>query len=147
MGYIARHLLENETIQFQTKKHWIIFFPALLCLAIAIYSTQITIFPKLALIPAAITLGYFGTTAIDYFFSEYAVTNYRVILKEGLIWRSSTAEKLSAIAKTELHQSILGRLLGYGQLAVYGFGGVNRYATICKPAEFQQQLQQCLQHP
>lgn len=145
MSYIKHHLLEDERILFQTKKHWIVFFPAIIALLISLYVSDNIIFPKLALIPYVMTLWLFGTTAIDYFFSEYAVTNHRVIMKEGLIWRASTAEKLSAVAKTELYQSILGRCLGYGKLIVFGFGGTNYYSTICQPTEFQRQIQGRLQ--
>lgn len=144
MSYIKHHLLEDERILFQTKKHWIVFFPALVGLIISYYVSRHIIFPTLAFIPYVLTLWLLATTAIDYFCSEYAVTNYRVIMKEGLIWRASTAEKLSAIAKTEWRQSILGRCLGYGQLIVFGFGGANYYSTICNPKEFQQQIQRCL---
>lgn len=145
MGYLKHHLLEQEVLQFQTKKHWIIFFPVLIWLIITGYVAHTAvIFPKIALIPLLITLITAITSAIDYFFSEYAVTNVRLILKEGLIWRRSTTEKLSAIAKTEVDQSILGRIFGYGHLIVFSFGGANRYSMLCRPIEFQKQLQRYL---
>lgn len=61
-------------------------------------------------------------------------------MKEGLIWSTSVETMLSTVAKSELQQSILGKIFGYGQLIVFGFGGSNRFSNIRHPAEFQRQL-------
>ncbi|MES2203930.1 MAG: PH domain-containing protein [Pseudomonadota bacterium] len=140
MSYVKRNLLEKETILFQTGKHWIIFFPVCIWFSLA-YLTYCTYLEnKLALIPLTLGVWFFLVAAIDFFFSEYAITNQRVFMKEGLIWRTSVETMLSSVAKSELQQSILGRILGYGQLIVFGFGGSNRFSNIRQPEVFQKQL-------
>ena len=140
MSYVKRNLLEKEMILFKTGKHWIVFLPVPIWLTLAylIYWSYLT--NMLALIPLAFAGWFFLMAIIEFFFSEYAVTNQRVIMKEGLIWRASVETLLSSVAKSELRQSIFGRLFGYGQLIVFGFGGSNRFSNIHHPEKFQQQL-------
>ena len=140
MSYVKRNLLEKETILFQTGKHWIVFLPVPIWLGLAylIYGSYLE--NSLAFIPLAFATWFFFVALIDFFFSEYAVTNQRVFMKEGLIWRTSVETMLTSVAKSELQQSILGRILGYGQLIVFGFGGSNRFSNIRHPEVFQKKL-------
>lgn len=141
MSYVKRNLLQDEKILFQTGKHWIVFFPVLIWLGLAYFVYYSSLVNILALIPLAFAFWYFLVACIEFFFSEYAVTSHRVFMKEGLVWRTSVETLLSTVAKSELQQSILGRLFDYGQLIVFGFGGSNRFSNIRHPAEFQRQLQ------
>jgi uncharacterized membrane protein YdbT with pleckstrin-like domain len=50
------------------------------------------------------------------------VTTERVILKRGLIRRSTEEFAVESIESVALHQSIWGRLFGYGSLLVRGAG-------------------------
>ncbi len=140
MSYVKRQLLDKETIVFHTGKHWIIFLPACIWagLALLIYLSYLEY--NLAIIPLAFACWFFIIAAIDFFCSEYAITNQRIFMKEGLLWRSSVETVLNSVAKSELQQSIMGRILNYGQLIVFGFGGANRFSTIANPSQFQRQL-------
>lgn len=140
MSYVKRNLLEKETILFQTGKHWIIFLPVFIWLGLAYLIYWSYLENTLALIPLTFAIWFFLIACIDFFFSEYAITNQRVFMKEGLIWRTSVETMLSSVAKSELQQSILGHILSYGQLIVFGFGGSNRFSNIRHPEAFQRQL-------
>lgn len=59
---------------------------------------------------------------IKYMFTEYGLTNNRVVTKTGFISRSTEEMKLSKIETVEVKQSILGRILGYGNVIVSGTG-------------------------
>lgn len=140
MSYVKRNLLEKETILFQTGKHWIVFLPAPIWLGLA-YLVYVSYLQNyLALVPLALAIWFFLTASLEFFFSEYAITSQRVFMKEGLVWRTSVETMLGSVAKSELQQSILGRILGYGQLIVFGFGGSNRFSNIRDPEVFQKQL-------
>ena len=54
--------------------------------------------------------------------AEMGVTNRRLILKTGLISRSIDELPVENIEAVEVSQSIMGRLLGYGQLHAHGTG-------------------------
>jgi hypothetical protein len=53
---------------------------------------------------------------------EMAVTNRRLILKTGLISRNIDELPVENIEAVEVSQSIMGRLLGYGQIHAHGTG-------------------------
>mgnify|MGYP000424437492 FL=1 len=55
-------------------------------------------------------------------FTEYGLTNNRVITKTGIIGRSTEEMKLSKVETVEIKQGVLGRILGYGNVIVSGTG-------------------------
>lgn len=91
------------------------------------------LFPWFAWVPSAIwfLLGplTFGVTWIvaiygilQLRFTDQGVTNKRVIMKTGIISRSTQEMKISSIETVEIRQSILGRIFGYGTVKVTGRG-------------------------
>lgn len=144
MSYIDKHLLPGEKILFKTSKHWIVFLPAIIWLVLSVFSYRIRVFQYAELIPLSVTFIMFLINSVDYFFSEYAITNQRVMMKEGFVWRKSVETLLSSVSRSELNQTILGRVLGFGQINIFGFGGSNAYACINQSSEFQRCLQQQL---
>jgi len=59
---------------------------------------------------------------IYYYNSDFVLTDRRVLSKFGLLSRTTSEQRLSKIESIHVHQSILGRLLGYGSLTVTGTG-------------------------
>lgn len=73
--------------------------------------------------------------------TEFAITNKRLILKKGWIMRKTEEIRLNRIEEVNLHQSITGRILGYGRLQVRGTGGSGiRLPQMARPLEFRQAL-------
>jgi uncharacterized membrane protein YdbT with pleckstrin-like domain len=54
--------------------------------------------------------------------TEIAVTNRRLIFKQGIIARNVKELKIENIEGINVHQSIIGRLLNYGQMSANGTG-------------------------
>lgn len=54
--------------------------------------------------------------------TEMAVTNRRVVLKRGLVSRKVEEMRIDYIEGADVNQTMLGRLLGYGQIKIYGTG-------------------------
>ena len=54
--------------------------------------------------------------------TEIVVTTYRFVYKTGLLARSTQEVSLNKIEEITLHQSVWGRLLGYGKLVLRGTG-------------------------
>lgn len=54
--------------------------------------------------------------------TELAVTNRRVIAKFGLIKRDTIEIQVGKIESVQVHQSVMGRLLGYGTVVFSGAG-------------------------
>jgi uncharacterized membrane protein YdbT with pleckstrin-like domain len=53
---------------------------------------------------------------------EQGVTNERVILKTGIISRTSEEMKISSIETVEIIQGVIGRIFGFGTIKVTGRG-------------------------
>jgi uncharacterized membrane protein YdbT with pleckstrin-like domain len=75
------------------------------------------------LLPAfGIGLIFMGIAWIRMRTTELAVTNRRVIVKFGLIRRDTIEIQISRIESVQVHQSVSGRLLGFGTLVFSGAG-------------------------
>lgn len=61
---------------------------------------------------------------IGFISTRYRVSKTKLITREGLIARQTTEILLGKIESIQVHQSLLGRLLGYGTIAVQGTGGM-----------------------
>ena len=141
MSYIDRNLLPDETILFRTQKSLVIFlFPFILAIAsiyVYIYMRNNSILAIVDWVPSAIVFLIWCHLGLDYWSSEYAVTNKRVMMREGFFVRHSTEMRLSAISQVNVDQSIIGQLLDYGIVSINAFGAFDAYPTISHPILFQ----------
>ena len=118
-NYVKNHLIKDESIAFETKYHWVIFFTlkSLFTLTIA------------PLIQRAL--------------SEFVITNRRIIIKEGFIARSTFEMNLSKIESVNVDQTVIGRILNYGSITIIGTGGTKEsFHNISKPLEFRKAFQE-----
>ena len=75
-------------------------------------------------------------------FSEFAVTDKRVLVKTGILNRHTLETLLTKIENMSVDQSILGRVLNYGTITITGTGGTKeQFARIAVPLEFRNQVQ------
>jgi uncharacterized membrane protein YdbT with pleckstrin-like domain len=126
-GYINSCLMPGETVIYRTKMHWAIFIMPVIasCFIIGI--------PWLI------------RAIIQYLTSEFGLTNRRVIMKQGWISRLSVELLLPKIESFVVDQSVMGRILGFGNIDVRGTGGIqNIFYGIAKPLEFNRKVQEQL---
>ncbi len=70
--------------------------------------------------------------------TEIVVTTYRFVYKTGLISRNTQEVSLNKIEEITLHQSVWGRLFGYGKLVLRGTGvGVISLPNIDDPIDIR----------
>ena len=119
--YIDNNLINDEYIVYETNYHWILYFNHL--------------------ISSIITLGIYPYLVSK--FSEFGITNKRLIIKTGILSRRTLELNLSKIESVNVNQSILGRILGYGSIGVIGTGGTKEYfISIKNPLEFRRKFQE-----
>ena len=119
--YIDNNLINDEYIVYETNYHWILYFNHL--------------------ISSIITLGIYPYLVSK--FSEFGITNKRLIIKTGILSRRTLELNLSKIESVNVNQSILGRILGYGSIGVIGTGGTKEYfVSIKNPLEFRRKFQE-----
>jgi len=157
MRYIDKTLLSTEKLIYFTRPHWIVFASALGALVVAFIfwhvgpmyiQTQSFIFQNLSfvdllsLLALILSAYWFLKAYIVYRFSEYAVTDRRVILKEGWIRRRALEIFLRKLEGIDVDQTVMGRILGYGTLIIIGTGGTqDHYYNIPDPFKFRKIIQ------
>ena len=156
MGYVDNNLIVGEQVTYRGRLHWVLFLkPALITLAVIVVaalivyisdsknlvSTEATgIILFVGVILASIPL---LSAALTWKSAEFSVTNKRVVLKIGFI-QSRTAEMfLNKIESVGVDQTILGRMLGYGDIVIRGTGGsLEPFRRVSSPLQFRNEIQE-----
>lgn len=146
--YIDEILQPGEKVLYSTNAHWIFFLPAMAGWAVAIVFLVlsrmiVTEMPVLLCLTMAALAAIFAlyktlTAWFHRWTTETDVTNLRVIHKTGFIKRRSFEMSLDKIESVDVEQSILGRILNYGDVTVLGVGeGKEPISTIASPLAFR----------
>lgn len=149
MGYLERTLQPGEEIVYQTHVHWVVYLPALLFAAGgagALVVAYLGAAPRdlltwlgLGLLAVALVLGL--AAWIKRISTEMAITNRRVMLKSGFVWRKTYEIDRSKVESVNVDQSILGRILDFGTVTVAGTGsGSAPMKDVRAPIEFRGKL-------
>lgn len=160
MSYVEKHLIPGESVEYETKLHWIVMLGhavigillALFAIAIPILWASLATKTKGASVPGAIYVialvfllvggALFFTGLLRRKATEMAVTSKRVIVKTGIAERRTVEILLSRIESVAVDEPALGRLLGYGTVIVRGTGGTpETFEKIYHPLEFREQVQ------
>jgi uncharacterized membrane protein YdbT with pleckstrin-like domain len=149
--YIEEILQPGERVLYATNAHWIFYWPAIVAwivaLALAILS-RVTTVDGLALACLA-AAGVVAIAALYWTFSawfhrwttETDVTSFRVVHKTGFIKRRTFEISLDKVESVDVNQSILGRMLNYGDVTIRGVGeGVETIRTISSPLAFRSSI-------
>ncbi len=148
MSYIDRNLLPGETILFRTRKSVVLFVPSVVLLLLSIVATDYflatPLLTKLVFVPWVITGIYFFYALLQYYSSEYAVTDSRIMMREGLFTRHSNEMRLTAISQVNVDQTLFGMMFNFGTVSINAFGAFDGYQLISNPFRFQRTVNQQL---
>jgi uncharacterized membrane protein YdbT with pleckstrin-like domain len=149
--YIDEILQPGEKVLYSTNAHWIFYLPAIgawiVAIAFFVVSRMIV-----AETPALICLSLAAIAAIFAFYkmstawfhrwtTETDVTNLRVVHKTGFIKRRTFEMSLDKVESVDVNQTILGRLMNYGDVTVRGVGeGAETIKTIASPLDFRNHI-------
>ncbi|MHB1670004.1 MAG: PH domain-containing protein [Thiomonas sp.] len=146
MSYIDRNLLTNEQVLHRAHLSRVVFISPSLLLLLGL--AVLTLDGDVAAIGVILLLaGLAGLLSafIRYKTSEFAVTNKRVIMKVGLIRRTSVEIVLNKIESITVDQGIAGRVFNFGSIAVVGTGGTHdSFHRIAAPLRFRRAVQEQL---
>ena len=149
--YIDEILQPGEKVLYSTNAHWIFYLPAigawilalvLLVLSRATTTEGIILLCLSAAVVVALAALYWTLTAwFQRWTTETDVTNLRVVHKTGFIKRRTFEMSLDKVESVDVDQSILGRLLNYGNVTVRGVGeGAETIDMIASPLEFRSHI-------
>jgi len=148
MRYIDHILQPGEALLYSGKLHWIVYIPAMIAFVLAVVTLSLSgrtasnsialswIFVSVALLATGAVLAFSAwfrrwTTEID-------VTDRRVVYKRGFINRHTVEMNMDKVESVDVDQSIMGRLLDYGDITVRGTGETWEVLRgIGRPLEFR----------
>lgn len=118
-SYVDKHLIKDETVAYETKLHWVIFFSLKSIFTLTIYAW------------------------LKRWLSEFVITNRRIVIKEGFIARRTFEMNLSKIETVNVDQTVMGRILNYGSITIIGTGGTREtFHNIARPMAFRRAFQE-----
>lgn len=115
------HIIETDI--FRVRPSFVPYF--FIILGIVLLSTilvlmLVPIASTLATIIAVVAAFAVGVVLLAFFTTEYALTTAKVHIKRGIIARYHEDIEVDRISSVELHQGILGRIFGYGDIIIDG---------------------------
>lgn len=150
MGYVDRHLQPGESVVYRTTVHWIVYAPAMLFLIAAVAAwiwfpvsqmPFVTAKPILTAVLLGLSLLDWLRAFIRRISTELAVTDRRIVIKTGLIRRTTMEMNRSKVESVVVRQGIMGRLFDYGTVVVKGTGGgIEPLANIDRPLDFRSEI-------
>ena len=149
--YIDDILQPGEKVLYSTNAHWIFYLPAIAAWILAVvlfFLARATVTESIVLLclsaSAVVAIAALYWTFKAWFHrwtTETDVTNMRVVHKTGFIKRRTFEMSLDKVESVDVNQSILGRILNYGNVTVRGVGeGTETIENIASPLEFRSHI-------
>jgi len=158
MSYVQKILFDGEEILYQGRVHWVVYAKGIFSLMAAVFFA-VTLpdsaglatakisreYKIIQAIPGLIIGGFFlhgSYNLISAFltatFTELVVTSHRIVAKFGVYETTTMEMDRHKIAGITIHQSITGKMLGYGDVFLRGFGNnINNLPPLSNPYELQ----------
>src|SRR5512136_494775 len=146
--YIDQILQPGEKVLYSTNAHWMFYLPAIaawIAALVLLLSSRATVTEGIILlclsasaVVAVVALYWTVRAWFHRWTTETDVTNLRVVHKSGFIKRRTFEMSLDKVESVDVNQSILGRILNYGDVTVLGVGeGKETISTIASPLVFR----------
>jgi len=129
MKYIEEILQPDEKIIFSSTLSWVTYLPGILLWVVAavVFAIGSDNYNRgvwyIAALVIALLAAYFSLRAwFNRWTTEIDVTDRRVVYKHGFINRHTVEMNMDKVESVDVDQSILGRLLDYGDITIRGTG-------------------------
>jgi membrane protein YdbS with pleckstrin-like domain len=141
-------LQPGEQVRQISSIHWIVYWPGVavaLLAVVAYWLSDTRLLPvfwrytayALALVAVVLLIQQW----FQWWITEIAVTNRRVIYKRGLIQRETNEMNMDKVESVQIDQSIFGRMLDYGNVTILGTGeGFKTLRTIANPVDLRNSI-------
>ena len=149
MTYVQRVLQPGEQVRHVSSIHWIVYWPGVavaLLAVVAYWLADTRLLPgfwrytayALAVVAAVLLIQQW----FQWWVTEIAVTNRRVVYKNGLIRRETNEMNMDKVESVQIDQSIFGRMLDYGNVTILGTGegSFKTLRTIASPIELRNSI-------
>ena len=152
-GYADSLLADGEHIELRTRQHplaifvstrylWLFTVGAVLFFLLGRVIANIPALDWVSLICLLLALIWVAWRYLRWTRQEYVVTNRRVIKAEGIISKQSGDSSLEKINDAVLRESLLGRVLGFGDLEILtaAESSVDTFEMLRRPKDFKKAM-------
>lgn len=144
MSYVARSLGPGEIVVYVAHLSWVTYFWAFALAAVGVFTSFFAPIIGAALLVVAfiwfLFVRFYNSTI------ELAVTNHKVVAKTGFISRKTIEQRLEKIDAIDVEQSILGRILNFGNVTITGTGiSSTPFKLISSPLTFRRKVEQAIE--
>jgi uncharacterized membrane protein YdbT with pleckstrin-like domain len=148
MSYVERVLQPGEQVRHISSIHWIVYWPGVVValVAAAAYWFGETRWLPTAWLYTAYALALVALVLLvrewyQWWITEIAVTNRRVIYKKGLIRLHTNEMNMDKVESVQVGQSFLGRMFDFGTVKILGTGeGIEALRTIASPIKLRNSI-------
>ena len=149
MPYVDRVLQEGESVRHIARISWVTYLPGLFLWAVAgVLAGLLPSAPALHFLVLTVAAIVFiiGTILLARAWfhrvtTVIAVTDRRIIYKRGFVRRYTVEMHMDKVESVDVDQSILGRLLDYGDVIIHGTGmGIEPLPNIDHPLELRNHI-------
>jgi len=150
MSYVHSVLQPGETVRHTASLHWILYVPGVFILIAGVLvwlflpdRSGLIRFVAVLVMWACFAAGllYIIWTWFNAWITEIAVTDRRIIYKTGFIRRKTVEINMEKVESVEIKQSVLGRLLDYGEVDIRGVEtGFEPLRNIAAPIELRNHI-------
>jgi len=130
MRYVDSILEPGEKVRYRASVSWTIYIPSILLAACALavlivganHRETEDFFWFVAIAFAIAATGAFVPAWFRRWTTEIAVTDRRIILKQGFIRRATVEMNMQKVESVDVDQTLIGRLFNYGNVTIRGVG-------------------------
>jgi uncharacterized membrane protein YdbT with pleckstrin-like domain len=141
-------LTDDESVVLELRPHWRVLLPAsawalgsvgLLVTAYVLRGRVALLSWALVVVAVAVLAAFTVPPIVRWFFTDYILTTERIIVRRGWIARSGTEIPLESINNVLFSQTVVERVLGYGDVLLESAGesGQSRLRDVPDPEHFQ----------
>jgi|GEM_PF-1133744 len=151
MGRAKEYLSTKEHIIHETHLHWILFLESasytIMAIGISFIAYKYGGTWSKTIHYCSLPFWVYGAVKLllewmQHSSADFIVTNNRVIIKVGVLNRSSLSIPLSKIESIEIDQTLMGQMMGYGSIHITGTGtATSKFEYIASPGTFRQKIQ------
>lgn len=149
--YPDRLLTDDETIVVEFHPHWRVLLLPILWLVLTVGAVLAALqvpepptwlVPAVALLSAVFLLGLGVPPFIQRQFTLYVLTSERIVVRTGVLTRNSREIPLESISNVVFNQSVIERMLGYGDVLLESSGetSTTQLDDVPDPEGFQSQV-------
>jgi hypothetical protein len=160
--YADRLLADGERVALRARQHvlatiiegrvaWSILVASLVIVVLDVFFLSAnddggrlvrTIFGWIGLALLVVALAWLVKIYVEWYAEDYVITNRRVMKVEGVLRKRSADSSLEKINDAVLEQSVLGRMLGYGNLEILTAAeeSVDRYRMLSQVQQFKRTM-------